>query len=213
MTAIQLWLPEFFGGIARPELRRDKQRMFRARTREQMMWAVPGWRGPRNWTQDGIGVSCVNGETLECVRILHIGSNGAVFGPGAGAFPNLSVGGLLDAWLNNEFVTATQKRLGVPLRVKIPDVVPGGVRLVLAEVTPLVQHYFPFAKADGDQVASAQWPPRADLPSTVSPEMESVSPVPPENSLHLRYSWSSPVDELQPLLISPTILSRPTACG
>lgn len=203
MTPIQLWLPEIFGGIARPEPRRDILRMFRARTREKMMWSVPGWQGPPNWTQEGMAVSCINGEALECVRILHIGANDAVVGPDAGVFPKASVKGLLDAWLNGKFVAGVPGNPGEQFRVKIPHLVNGGIGLVEAEMRLPGVQYFPFAEAGGDQVASAQWPPRADMPSTISPEMESEEQVVLARSLHLRLAWSAPFDRVQPLMISP----------
>ncbi len=72
------------------------------------MWSVPGWIGPPLWTQGQEGVSCLNGDDLECVEILHVGETGAVFGPGAASFPDLSVTGLLDQWLNGDFVRVVE---------------------------------------------------------------------------------------------------------
>ena len=48
MTPIQLWLPTILGGIGRPELRRDMQRMFKLRTNEHVMWSIPQGR-PTGW--------------------------------------------------------------------------------------------------------------------------------------------------------------------
>ena len=61
LRPIQLWLPTFFGSVARPELRADMQRLFRARTTEKVMWTVPGWSGPACWKQKGVSVGCING--------------------------------------------------------------------------------------------------------------------------------------------------------
>ena len=56
----------------------------------------------------------------------------------------------------------------------------------------------------GDERLFAQWPPRPDMPATVSPEMESARSLSDRrrNSPPLRYAWLAPFDELQPLLIS-----------
>jgi hypothetical protein len=189
MTPIQLWLPTFFGGNARPELQRDMHRMFRARTTERVMWSVPAWMGSPRWTQGQEGVSCLNGDDLECVEILHIGEKGTVFGPAAGLFPDLSVTGLLDHWL---------------LRIKIPHPVNGGVALAEAELPVPEEFYLPPFTHIGHEHLFAQWPPRPDMPTTVSPEMESVRSLSDgrRNSPALRYAWLAPFDELGPLLIS-----------
>jgi hypothetical protein len=192
MTPIQLWLPTFFGGIARPELQRDMKRMLRARTTEHVMWSVPGWTGPSWWTQDGMRVSCLNGDGLERARILHVGEKGAVVGPAAASFPNQSVAGMLDHWLNDDFVRADPCNPEEPLRVKIPHPVNGGVTLVEAEVTLTGASYFPFAHV-GERGVAGQWPPRPDMPTTVSPEMESARPsFEPRKSLPLRLAWLTP---------------------
>src|SRR5271166_6019067 len=68
------------------------------------MWSLHGWTGPRQWIQDGMRVHCLNGDTLERVRILHVGEKGTVVGPAAASFSNLSVAGMLDAWLNDDFL-------------------------------------------------------------------------------------------------------------
>jgi hypothetical protein len=210
MTPVQLWLPTFFGGVARPGLRRDMQRLFRTRTTENVMWSVPGWAGPPRWTQEGAGVSCLIGDTLECVRILHVGVNGAVVGPAAAAFPGLSVVGMLDAWLDGDFTRLAPCDPGQRLRVKMPHPVNGGVALVEAEVTLPGANFFPITHV-GDERVFAQWPPRPDMPATVSPEMESASSSAdaPDRSLRLRLAWLAPFDELQPLVISPDdVLAR-----
>lgn len=202
MTPIQLWLPTFLGGIARPELRRDMQRMFRARTTEHVMWSVPDWTGPSRWTQDGLRVSCLNGEGLECARILHVGDKGAVVGPAAACFPNQSVASLIDCWLNDDSLRADPINPGEPLRVKVPHPVNGGVALVEAEVTLPGESHFPFTHI-GDGSVFAQWPPRPDMCTTVSPEMESARPLSESGeTLRLRLIWSAPFNELQPLIIT-----------
>lgn len=203
MTPIQLWLPTFFGGIARPELRSDMKRMFSARRTENVMWSVPGWSGPPRWTQEGLRVSCLNGDGLECARIQHVGEKGVVVGPGAASFPGRSVADILDHWLNDDFVRVCKVDLNEPLRVKVPHPVNGGVALVEAEVTPPGAGYFPFAHA-GEESVAAQWPPRPDMPTTVSPEIESGRlSFDPRKTLPLRLAWLPPFDDLQPLLISP----------
>jgi hypothetical protein len=205
MTPIQLWLPTFFGGVARPQLRRDMQRMFRARTSERVMWSVPGWTGPSRWMQDGTRVSCLNGECPECVRILHIGANGVVVGPAAASFPGLSVSGLLDAWLNDDFVRAESRPSGGGHRVDIPDPAPGGVRMCTVELTIPGEIEFPITHLDdGAAAAIAQWPPRPGMPATVSPEMESVSlgRRSSNESLKLRIAWLAPFNGMQPLVVS-----------
>lgn len=64
------------------------------------------------------------------------------------------------------------------------------------------ESFLPFALAR-DERLSAQWPPRADMPTTVSPEMESERPVRDHNkSLPMRFIWLAPFDELQPMRIS-----------
>jgi hypothetical protein len=204
MTPIQLWLPTFFGGNARPELQRDMQRMFRARRTERVMWSVPSWKGPPCWTQCREGVSCLNGDDLECAVIFHIGENGMVVGPGAAAFPDQSITGLLDHWLRGDFVRVVEVNPDAPLRIKVPQLVDGGVELADAELAvPDEFSLPPFTHIDRERLY-VQWPPRHDMPTTVSPEMESVrllsgrrSGSPP-----LRYAWQAPFDELGPLLIS-----------
>ena len=179
------------------------KRMFRARTTERVVWSVPGWTRPSRWTQEQTRVSCLNGEGLECARILHIGDKGAVVGPAAASFPNQSAAGMLDHWLNDDFVRADPVNPNEPLRIKVPHPVNGGVALVEAGVTLPGTGYFPLARV-GDEGVAAQWPPRPDMPTTVSPEMESARRVPdPRKSLRLRFAWSAPFDKLQPLLVSP----------
>jgi len=204
MIPIQLWLPTFFGGIARPELQRDVRRMFTARMTEHVMWSVPGWTGPPNWVQRKLRVSCLNGDTWECARILHIGDNGAVVGPGAAAFPDLSVTSMLERWLNDDFVRADTVNPEVPLRIKVPHSVKDGVELAEAELMVPDGFYIPPITHIGDGRIFAQWPSRPDMPTTVSPEMESAATSPDaQESPRLRFAWLAPFDKLQPLVISP----------
>jgi len=215
MTPVQLWLPTFFGGIARPESRRDMQRMFKARTSERVMWSVPGWTGPKCWTQQGLGVSCSNGESLECVQILNVGASGVVVGPAAASFPNLSVNGLLDTWLNDAFVRGVPKNPDEKIHVMIPHPVDGGVAHRVVGLPIMSVHYFPFTHFNSnDKHVYSQWPANSDLPVTVSPEMESALPLSdlPKGSLRLRLVWLAPFDELQPIVISPDdLFARPNA--
>lgn len=75
--------------------------------------------------------------------------------------------------------------------------------MVEAEVTPPGAGYFPFAHV-GEESVAAQWPPRPDIPTTVSPEIESARlSFDPRKTLPLRLAWLPPFDELQSLLISP----------
>jgi hypothetical protein len=187
------------------------QRLFRARTVENVMWAIPGWSGPPNWTQQGIRVGCINGETTECVRILHVGSNGSVAGPAAAAFPNCSVAGLLDAWLNDDFVRASTVDAGQPLHLKTPAFRDGRIVMFWSTLAPAASHHFPITYDNNDKRAAAQWPPDPSMPSTVSPENESAHPVwaHTHDRLTLRLKWLHPFDGLQPMLISPDdILAR-----
>ena len=204
MTPIQLWLPTFFGGTARPELQRDMQRMFRMRTTEHVMWSVPGWMGPPSWTEGQKRVSCLNGDDLESVVIFHIGENGMVVGPGAAAFPDQSIAGLLDHWLKGDFVRVVEVNPDVPLRFKVPHPVDGGVMLAEAELPVAEAFYLPPFTHIGNEHLFAQWPPRPDMPTTVSPEMEIVQSLSDRRSglPALRYAWQAPFDELGPLLIS-----------
>src|SRR5271166_787011 len=121
MTPIQLWLPTFFGGNARPELRRDMHRMFRARTTEHAIWSVPDWTEPSRWLEGRFLVSGLKGEVPECARILHVGENGHVAEAAASLFSGRSIAGWLDAWLNDDFVRLVPSKRGEPLRVTVPD--------------------------------------------------------------------------------------------
>jgi hypothetical protein len=203
MKPIQLWLPTFYGGIAQPEFQRNRARMSRARKTEQVMWSMPGWEGPAGWKQEGVRVSCLNGEALQCVRILHIGDNGVVVGPGAASFPSQSVGGLLDSWLKEDFVRAVPGGADKPIVVQIPESRPGGVVFVRAELPVVPSSYFPFG-IERDEAVQAQWPPGLDWPETVSPEMESgrLRAAQQADSSQLRLVWTAPFDGLQPEVIS-----------
>ena len=168
------------------------------------MWSLPGWMGPPCWTQGREGVSCLNGDDPESVVIFHIGENGMVVGPGAAAFPDQSVTGLLDHWLKGDFLRVVEVNPDVPLRIKIPHPVNGGVALAEAELPVPEEFYLPPFTHIGHEHLFAQWPPRPDMPTTVSPEMESVRSLSDgrRNSPALRYAWLAPFDELGPLLIS-----------
>jgi hypothetical protein len=80
--------------------------------------------------QDKLRVGCLNGDHLECVRILHIGESGEVVGPAAAGFPNQSVAGLLDAWLNDGFFRMVDSDLDKPDRVRVPHLVEGAVLMI-----------------------------------------------------------------------------------
>ncbi len=203
MTPIQLWLPTVNGGIAKPELRRDRHRMFRAWGSEHVMWTVPGWTEPRNWLEGSIRVGCLAGESYECVRILHVGDKGTVVGPAAAAFPNNSVNGLLDAWLNSKFVGLSVLDPDEPISIKVPHRVGGGVTYVAVELKTAFANVLPITHVGAKRTAATQWPPSANSPSTVSPEMESASvPLasPRKGTLPVRFTWAAPFKELQPLI-------------
>lgn len=102
---------------SRPELRADMQRLFRARSNEKVMWTVRGWSGPAGWPEKGYRGRLLQWSDDRCVRILHVGKNGAVVGPAPAAFPKQSAAGLLDAWLRDEFVRTVPVKPGEPLHV------------------------------------------------------------------------------------------------
>ena len=110
---------------------------------------------------------------------------------------------MLDHWLNDDFVRSVHVNPDEPIRVKVPHAVEGGVSLVEAEMTVPGESYFPITHV-ADERVGAQWPPRADMPTTVSPEMESTLTLSDaRKSLRLRFAWLAPFDELQPFVISP----------
>ena len=178
-------------------------RMFREWGGEHVMWTVPGWTGPRNWRQGSTGVGCLAGEFYECVRILHMGDKGTIVGPAAAAFPNNSVNGLLDAWLNSKFVRLSPVDPDERISIEVPHPVEGGVRYVPVELKTTFTNVLPFAQVGENRAVSTQWPPTADAPSTVSPEMESaLAPLatPPEGTLPVRFTWAAPFEGLMPLI-------------
>ena len=200
MTPIQVWLPTVHGGIARPELRRDMHRMFRAWCGEDLMWTIPDWKGPRDWVHGGTRVGCLAGEFYECVDILHVGNKGAVAGFAAAAFPNKSVDGLLAAWLKRGSLGVSPFNPDKRCYIKIPHPVEGGV---LAELESTLANVIPFSRVGRDRTVYAQWPSSATAPSTVSPEMESASaPVSslPKDTLPVRVTWAAPFERLKPLV-------------
>jgi hypothetical protein len=200
MTPIQIWLPTVQGGIARPELRRDIHRMFRAWRGEDLLWTIPDWKGPRNWVHGTTKVGCLAGESYECVDILHVGNQRAVAGFAAAAFPNKSVNGLLDSWLKRGSLGVSPFDPDKRCYIKIPHPVEGGV---LAKLQPTFANVIPFSHVGANRTVYAQWPSTASAPSTVSPEMETAStPVsnPPKHTLPLRVTWAPPFQHLKPLV-------------
>ena len=200
MMPIQLWLPTVQGGIARPELRRDMQRLFREWDGEDLVWTVPGWQEPRNWLQGSTRVGCLAGESYECVDVMHVGNKGAIVGSRAAAFPNKSINGLLDAWLQFESVGLSLFEPDERSYIKIPHPVEGGI---LTKIKPNFTNVLPFTHVGANRTVYTQWPPTDDAPSTVSPEMESASapvPTPPKRTLPLRVTWAAPFKELKPLM-------------
>jgi hypothetical protein len=200
MMSVQLWLPTVHGGIARPELRRDMHRMFRAWDGEDLMWTVPGWKQQRNWLHGSTRVGCLAGESYECVDVMHVGNKGTIVGSRAAAFPNKSINDLLDAWLNLESLRLSPFEPDERSYIKIPHPVEGGVLTELKRTYPNV---LPFTHVGANRTVYAQWPPTGDAPSTVSPEMESASapvPTPPKGSLSLRVTWAAPFKDLKPLI-------------
>jgi hypothetical protein len=174
--------------------------MFRAWGSEHVLWAVPGWTGPRTWREGSMRVGCLAGESYECVRILHVGDKGTVVGPAAAAFPNNSVNGLLDAWLNSKFIGLADPE---PISIEVPHPVKGGVTYVPVELETAFANVLPFAHVGANNTVATQWPPTADAPSTVSPEMESaIAPLatPPKATLPVRVTWAAPFEDLMPLI-------------
>lgn len=204
MTPIQLWLPRIHGGIASPRLRSDMHRMFRAWTREHVMWSVPGWNGPKNWHKNEMCFGCVNGENYECTRILLVSKKGTVIGFGAADFPNISVNGLLDAWLNFRSVDWVPCDRDEWIDEIVPRRVDGGVTHVKARLRLAYGNVLPFTQVGPDQKAVAQWPPTPTSPSVVSPELESAlaepHDAPPTGTIPIRIAWPSPFEALLPLI-------------
>jgi hypothetical protein len=207
MTPIQLWLPTVQGGIARPELRGDMQRMFRAWTIEDIMWTKPRWAGPPRWVEGQWHAACLNGETLERAQIHHVGDNGAIVGPSAASFPDQSVNGLLDTWLNADIVKWSPIDPDRAIRLEVPHPVEGGVALVWMKITFPFTNVLPIKHVDDRGIAFAQWPPDPTMPTTISPEVESALPTPsfspPPGTLPVRFSWTAPFDLSQPMIVTP----------
>jgi hypothetical protein len=206
MTPIQLWLPTIQGGIARPELRRDMQRMFTAWTNEDIMWTKPGWAGLPRWDQHPLLAACLNGETLECAEIHHVGEKGAIVGPRSELFPHRSVASLLDAWLNADFVRRIPTDPDRTIELKVPYPIECTVALIWKKIALSFTNVLPITHLSETGVAFAQWPPDPAMPTTISPELESALPMPsfsaPQGTLPVRFSWTAPFDQLQPLIVT-----------
>jgi hypothetical protein len=65
-------------------------------------------------------------------------------GPAAAAFPNNSVDGLLDAWLNSKFVGLSSAD-PEPISIEAPHPVKGGVTYVPVELETAFVNVLPFA--------------------------------------------------------------------
>ncbi len=202
MKPIQLWLPRFHGGIARPEVRGDMQRLFRAWNGEHEMWVIPDWTGPKNWTAQTSQVGCITGDHLEFVEILHISEKGLVAGPGAARFPSKSINGVLDTWLNEHFIRFTPGKQPAQITVGVPHVVAGGVAYPEIELS-VPANTLPITHVRKGGHIAMQWPPDSSAPETVSPEIEIASLADPAevtgNTVAGWLRWDVPFDQLQPL--------------
>jgi hypothetical protein len=106
----------------------------------------------------------------------------------------------LVAWLQLESVGLSPFDPDERSYIKIPHPVEGGV---LAKLKPTFANKLPFTNVAANRTVAAQWPPTADAPSTVSPEMESASaPVatPPKDTLPIRVTWAALFKDLKPLI-------------
>lgn len=205
MTPILIWLPLLQGGIRRPEMRSDIHRADREWDGDHVVWIVPDWTGPRNWIQEGLQVRCIPGEQLECIMICHVGENGAVVGPSAAAFPDMSVQGLLDAWLNLEGELLQEASLGEHIVLPVPSVVEGGVTYVETQIETGFPSNLSIVRVDAEKrELRLGLPPGVGNPAPVSPELESTqglpTAAPPTGSMPVRIAWPSPFDRMMPTL-------------
>lgn len=205
MIPIQLWLPMLHGGVRPASMRRDMQRAFRAWNGDDIVWAVPEWCGPARWNENGLRVLCVAAENLECIRVCHVGANGAIVGPGAAAFPDMSVNGLLDAWLAGDVQRVVPVTPGETYQVSVPVAVDGGVGYERREVYALFANSTPIVGTDAaNREVRLGRPPPFDTLSPVSPELESTQGppriAPSEGALPSRIGWLSPFDAIMPWL-------------
>src|SRR5947209_15979426 len=106
MRPIQVWLPAITSSLADPIFEMDMQRAFQEWRGEQTVWFMPGIEKPYRWKEGQnpwdwrLAVPSGSGR-WEPVDVYHVNDRGHVWGRNAGArFPNGTVDGLLEAWLN-----------------------------------------------------------------------------------------------------------------
>ena len=200
MRPIQLWLPMFSGGAARPARQGDIQRLHETWDRHDIMWTKPRWGRTRNWIRDQAQNCCISGEELECFRVIHVGANAAVHGPAAALFEPLPISRLLDEWLDSK-VEALQSYGDRAFEIDVPVVHPDGVTYRPEKIEAKAGGRFPIRRSDGiEQTATAQWPADDLGPRTISPQSEALRMSEGETtgSLNLRLRWQGPLRDMMP---------------
>lgn len=203
MKPIQLWLPTFTGGAARPSRQRDLQRLKNAWNRHHVIWTIPNWGEPATWVEDGLQVGCIAGEEIERFRIIHIGSNYAAAGPAAALFESLAVEELLKEWTEAEVSAVCSD--GSVIAAMLPEPSPEGVRYQPADLQPIAGGSFrAIGIGEDERKLIARWPTEESGPSPISPQSEALAMEPLQNpeSQPLRLNWSPPFDDMLPMLPS-----------
>jgi hypothetical protein len=220
MKAIQVWLPQLGGSIHRPRIARDAARTFQQWQDELVVWLLPEVSAPRRWQVARLGNLALPSETFERIDIVHVTEDGDIYAPTRPDLP-LSIGGLLEGWLNNEKAGGcdyiySPESIAVPTPEIEPSTGAIGTRVRTCAIG--AGTYIPLDSIDADsRSVGLRWPP-AGSPATVSPEAESGERLPSKRvesdlttvvteqgskALHLLLRWPPLFTAMMPLLSGP----------
>ncbi len=181
MRPLQVMLPLIGGGLGEARARRDATRACVTWDGEARLWLMPDFpqKGVVVWREDWQGrpaiLRAVAAEELNRIDIYHVGENGFVDGPPVpGRFDDLTIDGVLDAWLDWPECGTIEFQEPAPLNLEVPRFSDNEVSYEGWEIDPVPLVTMPVQKTE-------------DGPPTFRVPGQSQQPVSPESELAEAY--------------------------
>src|SRR5665213_1692422 len=176
MKPLQIWLPFLNSRLSDEIMLDDARRAFDGWDGDDTIWLLPQLDRTTRWLEEhGKRVVGIPAAHLERVDVFHVGANGYVSGPGAGArFPAGRTNGLLDAWLRVKASDIDYPLAPKSIRIDVPRISDGKISYFTEEVERLPYGMLPIIELDTEtHSVRGGWPHPSQRFSTKSPDAES----------------------------------------
>ena len=176
MKPFQIWLPFLNSRLSDGIMLDDARRAFDEWNGDDTIWLLPELDRTTRWLEEpGKRVVAIPAAHLERVDVFHVGANGYVSGPEAGArFPAGRTNGLLEAWLHVKASDIEYSPAPKSIGLEVPRISGSEIAYFTEELQRLPYGMVPITGMDTEtRSVRGTWPHPSQGFSTKSPDAES----------------------------------------